>query len=377
MAKRPQNNGLHAPMTIYEVHLGSWMRVPEEGNRSLTYRELADQLPEYVQSMGFTHVEFMPIMEHPFYGSWGYQITGYFAPTSRYGTPQDLMTLVDRLHQRGIGVILDWVPSHFPPTTTAWRTSTARTCTSTPTRARASTRNGTACIFNYGRNEVRSFLISNALFWLEKYHVDGLRVDAVASMLYLDYSREEGEWIPNAHGGRENLDAISFLRRMNEEVSTRGIRTRRRSRRNPPPGRWSRGRPTSAGSASASSGTWAGCTTRSATCPRTRSTGSIHHNDLTFRHALRLQRELRPAALARRSRARQRLAARQDARRRLAEIRQPPRALRLHVRAAGQEAALHGRRVRPVAASGTTTRAWTGTCSSTPPHQGMRTGCAT
>ena len=198
MAKRPQNNGLHAPMTIYEVHLGSWMRVPEEGNRSLTYRELADELPEYVQSMGFTHVEFMPIMEHPFYGSWGYQVVGYFAPTSRYGTPQDLMTLIDRLHQRGIGVILDWVPSHFPTDVHGLAYFDG-----THLYEHADPRQGLhpewdSLLFNYGRNEVRSFLISNALFWLEKYHADGLRVDAVASMLYLDYARTEGGWIPNA-----------------------------------------------------------------------------------------------------------------------------------------------------------------------------------
>ncbi|MGO8703942.1 MAG: 1,4-alpha-glucan branching protein GlgB [Candidatus Brocadiia bacterium] len=221
MAKRPQNNGLHAPMTIYEVHLGSWKRRPEEGHRSLTYLELADQLPEYLQNMGFSHVEFMPIMEHPFYGSWGYQVVGYFAPTSRYGTPQDLMTLIDRLHQRGIGVILDWVPSHF--TTDVHGLSYFD---GTHLYEHADVRQGlhpewNSLLFNYGRNEVQSFLVSNALFWLEKYHADGLRVDAVASMLYLDYARTEGGWIPNAHGGRENLDAISFIRHLNEESYAR------------------------------------------------------------------------------------------------------------------------------------------------------------
>ena len=198
------------PMSIYEVHLGSWLRVPEDGNRSLSYREIAPQLADYCEQMGFTHVEFLPIMEHPFYGSWGYQTTGYFAPTSRYGTPQDFMFLVDHLHQRGIGVILDWVPRTSPPTARPRATSTAPTSTSTPTPARASTRTGSSLIFNYGRHEVRTFLLSSALFWLDVYHVDGLRVDAVASMLYLDYSRKEGEWIPNEHGGRENLEAIAL-----------------------------------------------------------------------------------------------------------------------------------------------------------------------
>jgi 1,4-alpha-glucan branching enzyme len=221
MANRPQANGLNAPITIYEIHLGSWKRVPEEGYRPLTYLELAEQLPEYLADMGFSHVEFMPVMEHPFYGSWGYQIVGYFAPTSRYGTPQDLMRLIDRLHQRGIGVILDWVPSHF--TTDAHGLAYFD---GTHLYEHADTRQGlhpewNSLLFNYGRNEVQSFLISNALFWLEKYHADGLRVDAVASMLYLDYARREGEWIPNRHGGRENLDAISFLRRMNEEAYAR------------------------------------------------------------------------------------------------------------------------------------------------------------
>jgi 1,4-alpha-glucan branching enzyme len=218
MEKRRRHNALDAPIAIYEVHLGSWRQVPEEDNRPLTYREMAPRLAEYVSGMGFTHVEFLPVMEHPFYGSWGYQSTGYFAPTSRYGTPQDFMYLVDYLHQHGIGVILDWVPSHFPTDEHGLAFFDG-----THLYEHADTRKGfhpdwNSYIFNYGRNEVRNFLISSALFWLDKYHVDGLRVDAVASMLYLDYSRKEEEWIPNRYGGRENLEAIAFLRRFNEEV---------------------------------------------------------------------------------------------------------------------------------------------------------------
>jgi 1,4-alpha-glucan branching enzyme len=218
MATRQNRNSLSAPMAIYEVHLGSWMRVPEEGQRHLTYRELAPKLADHVTRLGFTHVEFLPVMEHPFYGSWGYQSTGYYAPTSRYGTPQDLMYLIDYLHQRGIGVILDWVPSHFPTDEHGLGYFDG-----THLYEHADMRQGlhpdwNSFIFNYGRNEVRSFLLSSALFWLEKYHIDGLRVDAVASMLYLDYSRKEGEWIPNQYGGRENIEAITFLRQFNEFV---------------------------------------------------------------------------------------------------------------------------------------------------------------
>ncbi|MGQ9675672.1 MAG: 1,4-alpha-glucan branching protein GlgB [Chloroflexota bacterium] len=218
MEHRWKRNRADSPMSTYELHLGSWMRVPEQGGRWLTYRELAPKLAEYVNKMGFTHVEFLPVMEHPFYGSWGYQTTGYFAPTSRYGTPQDFMYLVDTLHQRGIGVILDWVPSHF-----ATDEHGLGFFDGTHLYEHADPRNGLhpdwkSFIFNYGRNEVRSFLLSSARFWLDRFHIDGLRVDAVASMLYLDYSRKQGEWIPNHLGGRENLAAIAFLRRLNEEA---------------------------------------------------------------------------------------------------------------------------------------------------------------
>jgi 1,4-alpha-glucan branching enzyme len=218
MGTRANANALGSPWSIYEVHLGSWRRVPDEGNRSLSYRELAHALGDYVSETGFTHVELLPVMEHPFYGSWGYQVTGYFAPSARYGTPQDFMYLVDHLHQRGIGVVLDWVPSHFPTD----EHGLAR-FDGTHLYEHADPRQGyhpewNSSIFNYGRAEVRNFLASNALFWLEKYHIDALRVDAVASMLYLDYGRRAGEWIPNRFGGHENLQAVEFLRQLNFAV---------------------------------------------------------------------------------------------------------------------------------------------------------------
>ncbi|MBI5887156.1 MAG: 1,4-alpha-glucan branching protein GlgB [Deltaproteobacteria bacterium] len=218
MANRHRHNSLKGPMSIYELHPGSWKRVPEEGNRFLTYREMAVELAGYAKEMGFTHIELLPVMEHPFYGSWGYQTVGYFSPTSRYGTPEDFMFFVDHLHQNGIGVILDWVPSHFPGDGHGLAFFDG-----THLFEHADPRKGfhpdwASWIFNYGRNEVRSFLISSALYWLEMFHIDGIRVDAVASMLYLDYSRKEGEWIPNEYGGRENLEAISFLKRFNEAV---------------------------------------------------------------------------------------------------------------------------------------------------------------
>jgi 1,4-alpha-glucan branching enzyme len=218
MERRGRANSLSSPISVYEVHPGSWRRVPEDGNRSLSYREMAPVLAEYVNEMGFTHVEFMPVMEHPFYASWGYQVTGYYAPTCRYGTPQDFMYLVDYLHEHGIGVFLDWVPSHFPSDLHGLVFFDGTDLFEHVDDRKGFHPDWKSHIFNYGRHEVRSFLISSALFWLDRYHADGLRVDAVASMLYLDYSRGEGEWEPNQFGGRENLEAISFLKQLNQTV---------------------------------------------------------------------------------------------------------------------------------------------------------------
>lgn len=216
MAHRAARNALDAPVSVYEIHLGSWAR--GEGGRFLTYRELAPRLAEYVREQGFTHVEFLPVMEHPFYGSWGYHVTGYFSPTCRYGTPQDFMYLVDVLHQAGVGVFLDWVPSHFATDPHGLARFDGSALYEHPDPRRGWHPDWGSAIFDYGRPEVRSFLLSSAHFWLDRYHADGVRVDAVASMLYLDYSRREGEWVPNEFGGRENLDAIRFLRQLNESV---------------------------------------------------------------------------------------------------------------------------------------------------------------
>lgn len=217
MKDRAKHTSLSAPWSVYELHVGSWKRHWDDG-RSLSYRELAEELPRYCLEMGFTAVELLPVMEHPFYASWGYQMLGYFAPTSRYGTPEDFMALVDALHQNGIAVILDWVPSHFPDDDfgLANYDGTALYEHEDPRKGRHP--EWGSCIFNYSRNEVRSFLISSAAFWIDKYHADGLRIDAVASMLYLDYARKDGEWIPNIYGGRENLEAISLLQDMNREL---------------------------------------------------------------------------------------------------------------------------------------------------------------
>ena len=218
MQTRGSKQQLDKPLSIYEVHLGSWKRVPHEDHRFCTYREMAEDLPKYVEDLGFTHVEFLPVSEHPFDLSWGYQTLGYFAPTSRFGTPQDFMYLVDKFHQHGIGVILDWVPAHFPKDGHGLGCFDGTHLYEHSDRRKGEHPDWGTYIFNYGRREVANFLYSNALFWLEKYHIDGLRLDAVASMIYLDYSRNEGEWVPNYYGGKENLEALYFIRRLNELV---------------------------------------------------------------------------------------------------------------------------------------------------------------
>jgi 1,4-alpha-glucan branching enzyme len=217
MKNRKKNNALDAPFSVYEVHLGSWKKQIEE-NRFLSYRELAEELVDYVEEMNFTHVEFMPIMEYPYDPSWGYQLTGYFAPTSRFGYPDEFKYLVDKFHEKGIGVLLDWVPSHFPSDDHGLGFFDGSHLYEHPDRRKGYHQDWKSLIFNYGRNEIKAFLISNAIFWLDQYHADGLRVDAVASMLFLDYSREEGQWEPNEFGGRENLDAINFIKEMNAAV---------------------------------------------------------------------------------------------------------------------------------------------------------------
>ncbi len=227
MKKRHEYNSLSSPICIYEMHLGSWRRVPEENNRSLNYREMAPKLADYILQMGFSHVEFLPVMEYPFGGSWGYQTTGYFAPTSRYGTPQDFMYLVEYLHKYGIGVILDWAPSHFPGDEHGLSYFDGTHLYEHADPQQRLHPDWDSYIYNYGRNEVRAFLISSALFWLDIYHADGLRVDGVASMLYLDYSRKAGQWKPNKYGGKENLEALDFLKTLNEQVyqSYPGVQT--------------------------------------------------------------------------------------------------------------------------------------------------------
>ena len=348
MATRAQRQALDRPISVYEVHLGSWKKTGESATGFLNYRELAHDLAAHLEHTHFTHIELMPITEHPFDGSWGYQPVGYFAPTSRHGTPDDFAYFVDHLHRHGFGVILDWVPAHFPNDLHGLGYFDGTHLYEHADPRLGEHRDWGTKIFNYGRAEVRNFLFGNALFWLDRYHLDGLRVDAVASMIYLDYSRKAGEWIPNMFGGNENLEAIDFLKRLNEICHREhpGILTVAEESTS-----WSGvSRPTYLGGLGFSlkwNMGWMNDTLRYMTqgpgLPQVRA--RLAH----VQHDLRLQRELHPAAVARRGRARQAGPAGQDARRPLAEVRQSPAALRLHVRPPRQEAAVHGRRAGAVA----------------------------
>ena len=347
MQRRHESTPLTEPMSVYEVHLGSWRLNPLEDNRSLTYLELADELAAYAKDMGFTHLELLPVMHHPFSGSWGYQVTGYYAPSPRFGSPDDFREFVDRLHGHGLGVILDWVPAHFPRDEFALARFDGTALYEHADPRRGAHPDWGTLVFNYGRHEVRNFLLANALFWMREYHVDGIRVDAVASMLYLDYSRREGEWVPNEYGGREDLDAVAFLKELNEVLY---------------------GHEPGVVSAAEESTAWPGVSRPTYlgglgfgfkwNMGWMHDTLAYFQNDPIYRRypppradllaGLRVHRELHPAAVARRGRARQGIADQQDARRRLAEAREPARALRLHVGASRQEAAVHGPGVRPV-----------------------------
>ncbi len=362
MQERPKRNWLESPIAVYEVHLGSWMRVPEENDRYLTYGELADRLIPYVKEMGYTHIELMPLAEHPFDGSWGYQVVGYFAPTSRFGTPEEFSAFVDRCHQAGVGVLLDWVPAHFPKDghglgyfdgTNLYEHSDPRL---------GEHRDWGTLIFNYGRNEVRNFLLSNALFWLDRYHIDGLRVDAVASMIYLDYSRKPGEWIPNQYGGNENLEAIDFIKRFNELAHHfhPGVLTIAEESTAWP----AVSRPVYLGGLGFSLKWNMGWMndmlvyfSKDSHSPKV----SPQHAHL--RIDLCLYGKFCPAALARRSRSWQGFVAKQDAGLLSGrQVQQPAAASWLHVRTSGEEAACSWAGNSARATNGTTTKASTGTC---------------
>ena len=347
LAARARTDSTKQPVNIYEVHPGAWRRAYDREPQFLSWQEFADELLPYVRELGYTHIELMGVAEHPFDGSWGYQVTGYFAPTARFGTPHDFMRFVDRCHGAGLGVIIDWVPAHFPRDAHGLAEFDG-----TVLYEHADPRLGEHAdwgtkVFNYGRNEVRNFLVANALFWLDQYHVDGLRVDAVASMLYLDYSRKPGEWLPNRHGGRENLEAIEFLRQLNDV--DRPLYPGDHDRRGVDLVSW-RDAAGASRRSRLSLQVEHGLDERHAALRGARSdppafSSSAHH---VLVH-VRLVRTVRAADFARRGRARQTLAARQDARGRVAETRQLPLAARLHDGASRQEALVHGAGIRSVA----------------------------
>ena len=343
MEWRRGRHAVTAPISIYEVHLGSWRR--GEANSFLSYDQLADELIPYVKDLGFTHIECLPVSEHPFSGSWGYQPIGLFAPTSRFGTPEAFARFVDRCHQAELGVIVDWVPAHFPSDAHGLARFDGTALYEHEDPRLGFHQDWNTLIYNFGRTEVRNFLVANALYWLEYFHIDALRVDAVASMLYLDYSRKPGEWLPNVHGGRENLEAIGFLRELNVRVfgDHPGATTIAEEST-----AWPQvTRPVAHRRARLRLQMEHGLDARHARLHRARADPSpLSSSPDDLRHALRLLRELRAADLARRGGARQRLALFQDARRHLAEVRQPARLSRLHVDASGQEAAVHGVRAR-------------------------------